>query len=276
MFTRVASRCLYSLATNDQVIDVTAPSNPGRHSGLRRGAILAGGLLLVVLVVVVGGHLLSDWFAPFADPQVLAAYLRSTGPAAPLAFVLLQAAQVVLAPIPSPVVALAGGYLFGTWVGSLLTILGVVLGSTLAFWLARRFGRRGVERFVPPEQLARFDGVARSRGPLGLFLAFLVPGLPDDALCFVGGLTDIPIRRLVVIAILGRAPSLLALTALGAGLADGDRTLVVLLAVVIGLFSLGGFLARDRILGTGATEADGPAGEPAGDRETAPAVGTDR
>lgn len=238
------------------------PTPPERSTRLARAALAGSAVGLGVVLAVGGSQLLSRWFAPFADPAVLAAYIRAAGPAAPLAFVLLQAAQVVAAPVPSPVVSLAGGYLFGPVVGSLLTVLGVVLGSTVAFWLARRFGRRGVERFVPPSTLDRFDAVAHRRGPTGLFLAFLVPGLPDDVLCFVGGLTDIPIRRLVLIAVLGRTPSLVALTVLGDGIASGNRTLVLVLGGTVGLLSVVGFLLRDRLLGTipggEATDTDGP------------------
>ncbi|MFB6168092.1 MAG: VTT domain-containing protein, partial [Haloferacaceae archaeon] len=115
--------------------------------------------------------LFQGWLADLADPAVLTALVRDAGPAAPAVFLLVQVVQVLVAPIPSPAVALIGGYLFGPVVGSLLSVAGVAVGSALAFWLARRFGRAVVERFVPAGAIARFDALTARRGAVGLFLA---------------------------------------------------------------------------------------------------------
>ncbi len=225
--------------------------------------MVAGAVTLVVAAVAVA--VFWDRLAPLTDPGVLTALVRDAGPAAPLVFFLLQVVQVIVAPIPAPAVALMGGFLFGPFVGSLLSIAGVAAGSALAFWLARRFGRVAVERFVPAGAIARFDALTARRGAVGLFLAFLVPGFPDDALCFVGGLTTIPLRRLVAIAVLGRTPTVIALSLVGAGIADGDIALVVGLGGAVVALSLVGYLFRTRIMGgapvpAAAVSEDGEAG----------------
>lgn len=211
------------------------------------GAVVAG---LLGIVVLFRGEL-----AALTDLAVLTALVRDAGPLAPVAFFLLQVAQVVVAPIPSPAVAMLGGFLFGAVVGSALSVAGVAVGSALTFWLARRFGRRTVERFAPAGAIARFDALTARRGAMGLFLAFLIPGFPDDALCFVGGLTAIPLRRLVAIAVIGRTPTIVALSLLGAGLAEGNVLLVVGLGGAAVALSLAGYLFRDRILGGPAVPA---------------------
>lgn len=216
-------------------------------------AVVAGAVTLVVAVATM--VVFWDRFVALSDPEVLTALVRDAGPAAPLVFFCLQVAQVVVAPIPSPAVALMGGFLFGPVVGSLLSVAGVAAGSALAFWLARRFGRAVVERFVPAGAIARFDELTARRGTVGLFLAFLVPGFPDDALCFVGGLTAIPLRRLVAIAVIGRTPMVVALSLVGAGIADGDVALVVGLGGTVVALSLVGYLLRIRILGGAAIPA---------------------
>ena len=57
----------------------------------------------------------------FSDRERLQQTVESAGPLAPAVFVLLLAAQAVLAPLPAPVVAFAGGYVFGTFWGFVLT-----------------------------------------------------------------------------------------------------------------------------------------------------------
>lgn len=79
-------------------------------------------------------------------------------------------------------------------------------------------------------------------------MLFPIPGLPDDALCFAGGLTSIPMRRLVLVAVVGRAPGFLLVNILGDLLASGDLFAAGLLAAVLVAQSLLGYRNRNRIL----------------------------
>lgn len=74
-------------------------------------------------------------------------------------------------------------------------MIGAAIGSTVVFWLLRRYGRPHVEGVLAPEVLARFDGHRPARGWAELFFAFLVPGLPDDAIWFIGEMTEIPLGQ---------------------------------------------------------------------------------
>ncbi len=163
------------------------------------------------------------------DPVWLRARVRGFGVFGPLAFVGLQATQVVVAPVPGQVLAFAGGYLFGTVHGAAYSLLGAALGSTVAFLLARRFGRPYVERVVTAETLDAFDDVVDRDGAFALFLVFLVPGLPDDVVCFVAGVTRIPVWKLVAVSVVGRVPGFLLVSHAGAELAAANYALVTAL-----------------------------------------------
>lgn len=209
--------------------------------------------LLYTLALLVGGGLVllaTRTVAPqLGDPGALRATIRGFGVWAPVAFVVLQAAQVVVAPIPGQVFGFASGYLFGALLGTAYSVLGAAIGSAVVFVLTRRYGRTYTERVVVPETLARFDGVAGDRGLATLFVCFLVPGLPDDVLCFVGGLTDIDLRKLIAIAVVGRFPGFLLVNLAGAQVAAQRH--VEAGVVLLALFALSGigYLWRDAILG---------------------------
>jgi uncharacterized membrane protein YdjX (TVP38/TMEM64 family) len=204
-------------------------------------------LLLVILLFVGATVLLRRQVAFLADAEAARAYVRSFGVWAPLVLIVLQALQVVLAPVPGQVLAAVAGYLFGPWWGTLYNVVGIGIGSTAAFWLSRRFGRAYVERMVAEDALTTFDGFVERRGLLSLFVLFLIPGLPDDAICFVGGLTPIPLRRLVVVAVVGRAPAFFLANVFGDLLATGETEVAVGLLVLIAGLSALGYANRDRI-----------------------------
>ncbi|MFB6093806.1 MAG: TVP38/TMEM64 family protein [Halanaeroarchaeum sp.] len=206
--------------------------------------------LLVAAMVVAGATLLLRRQVPLLfDRRAVAAWIAGTGALAPLALIAVQALQVVVAPIPGQVLAAVAGYLFGPWWGTLYNMIGVTIGSAVAFWLARRFGRAYVERMVDPGVLASFDEVIEGYGVVGLFLVFLVPGLPDDVLCLVGGLTAIPLWKLVLVAVVGRFPGFFLANVLGYLVATDERWAAVGLVVVLALAGAIGYLERDRVLG---------------------------
>jgi len=194
---------------NDQATD----HHPG---GSVRPTTLAA---LVVLLIGVGGALWL-WREPlwafFGDRGRVQEWIAGFGPWGPLVSIALNVAQVLLAPIPGQLVGLANGYLYGIGAGLLYSMVGLLLGTTLAMGLSRRFGRPLVERLVHPETLARWDQIADRRGPLFFFLLFLFPFVPDDLACFLIGLSSLSIPRMVALAALGRLPGVFVPCWLGA------------------------------------------------------------
>ena len=169
------------------------------------------------LICAGGGVFLwrSGFFAAATSQEALRTYIQQFAPYSHLCFFLLQLLSVVLAPIPSNVTALAGGLLFGTLPAFLMTYAAVALGSVLVFALARGLGREAVNRFVGRKVSEKYREVIQSKTDIFLILAFLFPFFPDDVLCILAGLTNIPLGRFAVIVLAARPWGLLVASALG-------------------------------------------------------------
>jgi uncharacterized membrane protein YdjX (TVP38/TMEM64 family) len=205
-------------------------------------------LVAVAALSLVAGSVLVATRAPFlAEASWWQARIAAFGPYAPLVFVLVQTAQVIVAPVPGQVLGFVAGFLFGPVAGTVYSLLGVTVGSAIAFALARRFGRPYVERAVDPEALGRFDGFVREHGRIGLFVAFLLPTFPDDLLCFLAGLSEIRLRTLLVLVVVGRAPSFVAVAAAGGELAAADYDAVLALTAALALATVLVYYGRDRL-----------------------------
>jgi uncharacterized membrane protein YdjX (TVP38/TMEM64 family) len=207
-------------------------------------------ILIGTILVIAAITLLHREFPFLFQQEAVTSFVTDFGPLAPITLIVLQIIQVVLAPIPGQVLAAVAGYLFGPWWGTLYNMIGIGIGSAVAFWLSRRYGRTYVERFIDDEAMGAFDGFVERHGLLSLFILFLVPGLPDDALCFLGGLTPIPLWKLVVVAIVGRAPAFFLVNLAGHLVAVDAGVLAAGLLVVIGGLSLIGYLKREWIAST--------------------------
>lgn len=199
------------------------------------------GIILVGLLIII-------WMSPigtlFRDQEQLSVWLQRWGRWAPLVTITLHVLQVLTAPIPGTAIDAVNGLLFGPWLGTLYSMTGLMIGSTLVMALTRRFGRPLMERFVNPSSIKRIDQLVKRRGSLVIFLIFLFPFLPDDAVCFLAGLTPIPILELVLLALAGRFPGVFIANLLGSH-AD---SLVLWQWIVVGvLFALAtGFIWRFR------------------------------
>ncbi len=151
-----------------------------------------------------------------ADRRALSQAVVRWGAWGPVALILIEIAQVLLAPIPGQAAGMAAGYLYGPWLGAAIAMVGLGLGTFLAVWMARQLGRRAVERWLKPALVSRLDALVQRRGLAALFAIYLLPFLPDDAVCFLAGLTPLPIGQVLAVAMIGRLPGVLVSTWLGA------------------------------------------------------------
>jgi uncharacterized membrane protein YdjX (TVP38/TMEM64 family) len=209
-------------------------------------AILALFAFLIAALLIWHRPLLSL----FADRATVQEFVTRFGVWAPLAAILLHVTQVLLAPIPGQVIDAANGYLFGAAWGAFYSLVGVIAGSSLAMALARRFGRPWAERLIKRETLERLDGYSRQRGTLFFFLVFLFPFLPDDAACFLAGLTLLPLPELIVLATIGRLPGILVANFVGANAATLTRTQGALFIAVLAVIALAFWRYQERLEAT--------------------------
>lgn len=144
----------------------------------------------------------------FASPAAFHQWVAGFGAWAPVVFFLLVAAQVIVAPIPGSVFPPVATAAFGPAAGLALITAGTLVGSACVFALTRRWGRPLASRLTGEETLNRYVGLITANGGLWLFLVYLLPLLPDDAVSAVAGLSRISFRRFLLLSTVGRLPGM--------------------------------------------------------------------
>lgn len=171
-------------------------------------------------------------------------FLSSLGPYSAAIFMLMQALQIIISPIPGELTGVVGGYLYGVFFGFLFSTLGLTLGSWIAFELASIFGRPLVEKFVARSMLEKFHFLTTNAGAIISFLLFVIPGFPKDYLCYILGLTGMNLVTFLIISTLGRMPGTYLLTMQGASIGSGHYETAIVIGAVSGLVVLIAFLYR--------------------------------
>lgn len=167
---------------------------------------------------------------------------------APIALLLLRTVSVVVPAIPSTAYSVLSGTLFGFWKGIIVIFIADFAACCLNFYIAKRFGRKIVQRFVGETFIDKVDNLASRHLEDNIFLVagFLMTGL-FDFVCYAVGLTEMPWRKFIPALILGIVVSTPPIVALGAGVFTEARWMLVLAMLgMFGLALLTGFLNRKR------------------------------
>jgi len=179
---------------------------------------VVGAVLMAVLLAVI------YWWQPIydfaSDPAQVRSWIEGLGAWGPIAIVFLEMIQALLAPIPGQAIEAVGGYLYGPWLGTLYSLIGMAIGSFITFSLARRFGRPLVVKLIGQQSVARLDDLVRRGGAPFFFLIWLLPFAPDDLACVAAGLTPMPVAQFMVLMLLGRAPGVFVSVYVGANAAQ--------------------------------------------------------
>ena len=211
-----------------------------KHYSKRTAATIISIVSVITCVLTVVGVLLLK--LKFEDTNVLRDWVEQYPVPGAVLMILISAVQVVVALIPGELVEIAAGYVFGAWMGAILCLFGIVLGSVCAILLARRFGRRLVESLYPKEKLDALPILhdPKKRNPLVAIL-FLIPGTPKDLLTYVIGLTQMSIPLYILLTTACRFPSVLISTVSGAALGDQRLLKAVYLLIATGVASIIGY-----------------------------------
>lgn len=188
-----------------------------RQKTLIKVTVLFSVVALIFLLGTYGSQLV-NLREFYTTRESFSRFLISLGSYSPIFFVLLQAVQVVISPIPGELTGIVGGYIYGATLGFILSTLGLALGSLAAFELARILGRPFVEKFVNQNLLKKFEFLTTDTGATLCFLLFLIPGFPKDVLCYLLGLSRMKLTTFLVLSTLGRMPGTFLLTLQGASI----------------------------------------------------------
>ncbi len=183
------------------------------------------------------------------NPNDFKNMLSSYGASGIAVFIGIQVIQVIIAALPGDLTQIAGGYIYGTFWGSIYSIIGITLGSVTVFYLSRLLGYSIINIFAPKEMLEKFKFLINSpRSGAVMFILFLIPGMPKDFLSYLAGMTPVRPTVFFLISSAARIPALVASTYIGTNLQHGNYSVAAVVSVIACILLVIGFFTKDRIL----------------------------
>lgn len=177
------------------------------------------------------------------NPEKFRGWVESNGLLGKVYFVAIIVFQVVIAVVPGEPFEIGAGYAFGTAEGTLLTMIGIAIGSALVFFIVRTLGVRIVEVFFSVEKIRSLRFIKNSkRLNLLTFIILLLPGTPKDLISYFIGLTNIKFSYWMFIVCVARIPSVITSTAAGDALGIKRYKLAVIFLISTVIISVIGII----------------------------------
>lgn len=206
-------------------------------------------IIVALIFIAAVGYLVGKPMIEFVrEPERFRAWVDSSGFVSRVIFVGMVVFQLIIALIPGEPLEMGAGYAFGAVEGTILCIIGCVIGSALVFLFVRRFGVKLVEVFFPREKIRSLRFLQDSRRlNLLTFIVFFIPGTPKDLLSYFIGLTDMKLGTWLLITAVARIPSIVTSTVTGDALGLKDYQFALIAFGVTLALSLAGILVYRRL-----------------------------
>jgi uncharacterized membrane protein YdjX (TVP38/TMEM64 family) len=137
----------------------------------------------------------------------------------------------VFIPVPSSVIMIANGALFGILLGTVLSLVGSTGAALTGYWTGRR-GESVVARFISAEERDQAAQLLHRWGLFAIIISRPVPILAET-IAIIAGVAGIGWRRVLLAALIGGVPAALLYAIAGATISGAGKGIYVFLLVLL-------------------------------------------
>lgn len=119
----------------------------------------------------------------------------------------LQIFQMVFCILPGQPIQIATSYIFGFWLGMLLTLSGAVAGTLITYFIASFLGKGAMHLIFGKNRVNDYISKLNSKKAYTIiFIIYLIPGIPKDIVSYVAGISEVRLLPFLIISTVGRIP----------------------------------------------------------------------
>jgi len=149
----------------------------------------------------------------------LKGFINSYGKFAALCFVVIYSLKPILFVIPTSLLTVIAGNIFGPFIGLLLSMFSSFIAASLAFYLARFFGKPFVDKLIGGKALKLDEDIEKNGFTIMLLMRLSIV-FPYDPLCYASGLTKIKYRDYILGTMLGILPEMAVYSFMGKNISN--------------------------------------------------------
>lgn len=179
----------------------------------KKRLVIRSATIFGVVVTILGAYFIlqSNYFRPEGGFSEL---LINLGIFGPLIFILVQISQIIYPIIPLGLTNVIGDLIFGHSLGFMFNFIGMLIGSSINFYLGHRFGEGFLLAFINDETYQKYkERINRGNGLKKLLIiGFILPLFPDDIFCIIAGMSKMTYKEFFKLILFYRPISLFVFT----------------------------------------------------------------
>ncbi|OGC44896.1 hypothetical protein A3J98_02120 [candidate division WS6 bacterium RIFOXYC1_FULL_33_10] len=179
-------------------------------------------LLLITLLI---------YFSTRYSSQEISQIISKAGILAPILYILIQIAGQIFAPLSTSALFIAGFIMFGR-VAVLYAVITWLISSITNFYLARKYGKRVLKRFIGEQGVERIEGIAQRIDNKTFFILRLSTFYINDFTSYAFGLTKISFKRYYLSTIISMIPWAVIVTLI---IEHGDTILLTIIKIFLSM-----------------------------------------
>ena len=118
-------------------------------------------------------------------------------------FIAIMGLQGLIVPLPSEIVLLGTGMIWGWFLGGIMGIIGSMAAAVLCYYVSRRGGRPLAEKFVGEKAINIADDFIKKHGMMAIIITRFIPFIPFDVISYTSGLVDIDVKKYLIGTLIG-------------------------------------------------------------------------
>lgn len=196
------------------------------------------GLVLFALAYIVMKY---DIFS--IRPEDIRDFILSFGIMAPIVYILLYSVRPLIL-FPASIFTIASGLSFGSFFGTIYTLIGATAGAVLSFLISRYLGAEAFsntkfgKRFISEKNIKDY-------GFKAVFTMRLIPIFPFDMISYGAGLSGMGLGSFFIATMVGMIPGTFAFNFLGASLLEPfSKNFYIAIGMVLFLMVVPGLVKK--------------------------------
>ena len=168
-------------------------------------------LYIILFIVLIIASLVLLFFIFFVDNTILYRFVveffvnpvYNLGIIGIFLFIAIMAIQGLIVPLPSEIVLLGTGMIWGWFYGGIMGIIGSMAAALLCYYISRRGGRPLAEKFIGTKAIDIADNFIGKHGMKAIIITRFIPFIPFDVISYTSGLVDLDVKKYSIGTLIG-------------------------------------------------------------------------
>lgn len=191
---------------------------------------------LVLIIIILTGIYISFHFnlEEKISLEMIRNFIQNAGIWGPLLYILLYCITSVVF-FPATLLSTASGAVWGPYIGTLYTVIGATIASSISFFISRLLGRKVSQKiFNKSSKISVCDRFIGKNAFVVVLIMRFIPIIPWDVVNFGSGLCDIRFRSYFLASLIGTIPATFTYNLIGSSIGQPlDKTKIVAVAVTV-------------------------------------------